>query len=228
MEFAEMLMNFGLTRQEAQILITLHNEGSLTGYEAAKLSGLSRSNCYTALASLAEKGAAYLVEDSAVHYIPVPIEEFCGNKIRLLEDLKQQLSNMSPVPKNGADGYITIKGEQNIMDKIYNMITSAKERIYFSVSRDILTRFKNELKHAAETGIKVVIITNPPFEMDKTILYPAKNPLEQIRIITDSSEILTGDINDTKSCLYSKNKNLVDLFKNTLRNEMRLIELGEL
>ena len=43
--------------------MTLLAEGRLTGYEATKLTGISRSNTYTALAGLVEKGAAYVLED---------------------------------------------------------------------------------------------------------------------------------------------------------------------
>ena len=55
MAFVEKLMAFGLTRQEASIYLCLYRNGTLTGYEAAKLTGISRSNVYNALAGLAER-----------------------------------------------------------------------------------------------------------------------------------------------------------------------------
>ena len=61
MVIAEKLQAFGLTRQEAAIYLCLCRNGTLTGYEAAKLTGISRSNVYNALAGLTEKGAAYLM-----------------------------------------------------------------------------------------------------------------------------------------------------------------------
>ena len=54
--FAERLMEFGLTRQEAAIYECLLREGKTTGYEVAKLIGISRSNAYNSLASMTEKG----------------------------------------------------------------------------------------------------------------------------------------------------------------------------
>ena len=59
MDNVERLMEFGLTRHEASLYILLTLEGSLNGYEAAKQSGISRSNAYNALAGLVDKGAAY-------------------------------------------------------------------------------------------------------------------------------------------------------------------------
>ena len=81
MEIVERLMHFNLTRQEATLYLLLVKAGRLTGYEAAKQTGISRSNTYTALAGLVEKGAAYIMEEGKVtRYTPVAPEEFCNNK----------------------------------------------------------------------------------------------------------------------------------------------------
>ena len=64
--YIERLMEFGLTRQEAGIYGCLISEGKTTGYEVAKQLGISRSNAYNSLASMTEKGAAYLVEDRQI------------------------------------------------------------------------------------------------------------------------------------------------------------------
>ena len=85
--FTERLMEFGLTRQEASIYQCLLTEGKVTGYEVAKQTGISRSNAYNSLASMTEKGAAYLVEEASTRkYVPVPLNEFCKNRIRKLEE----------------------------------------------------------------------------------------------------------------------------------------------
>ena len=54
-EFTEKLLLFGLGRQEALLYRCLLQSGELTGYEAAKLTGISRSNVYNGLASLTEQ-----------------------------------------------------------------------------------------------------------------------------------------------------------------------------
>ena len=85
--YIERLMEFGLTRQEAGIYGCLISEGKTTGYEVAKQLGISRSNAYNSLASMTEKGAAYLVEEGTTKkYVPVPLDEFCKNRIRRLEE----------------------------------------------------------------------------------------------------------------------------------------------
>ena len=75
--YIERLMEFGLTRQEAGIYGCLISEGKTTGYEVAKQLGISRSNAYNSLASMTEKGAAYLVEEGTTKkYVSVLNREY--------------------------------------------------------------------------------------------------------------------------------------------------------
>ena len=85
--FTERLMEFGLTRQEATIYQCLLGEGKMSGYEVAKQTGISRSNAYNSLASMTEKGAAHLAEEGHTRkYVSVTVEEFCKNRLRLMEE----------------------------------------------------------------------------------------------------------------------------------------------
>ncbi|MFW6022810.1 MAG: TrmB family transcriptional regulator [Halanaerobiaceae bacterium] len=227
MDIKDLLTYFNLTRQEAAIYISLIINGSMTGYEVAKETGISRSSVYTNLANLVEKGAAYLIEGDARHYTPVNIEEFCKNKIRQMEDIKEKLTDNIPCRQEEKEGYITIKGKNNILDKIKNMIINAKKRIYISLSGETLNEVLPQLKDAVSRGLKVVIITKKPFELKDTVIYYADNKKYQIRIIVDSAIVMTGEINDesNSTCLYSKKQNLVNLFKEALKNEIKLIEI---
>ena len=81
----DILIDFGLTRQEGTIYSALLNHGEMTGYEVAKDTGISRSNVYAALSALVEKGAAYLVEGESTKYRPVEIKTFTQNRISELQ-----------------------------------------------------------------------------------------------------------------------------------------------
>ena len=159
MDNVERLMEFGLTRHEASLYILLTLEGSLNGYEAAKQSGISRSNAYNALAGLVDKGAAYIQEEDTVRYTPVAIEEFCSNKIRHLEQKKTELIAELPSKRKNEGGYLTIKGEEHICDKIIDMLLCAEERAYISVYNERLEMFREYLEKMVSEGKKVVIIT---------------------------------------------------------------------
>lgn len=227
MDMVELLKQFNLTRQEALIYLTLLSEGALNGYEVAKITGISRSNAYTSLAALVEKGGAFAIEEAAVKYTPVPLEEFCDNRIRRLLVTKKELLRNIPEIKDEVEGYITIKGDTHILDKLRNMILNAEQRIYLSVSGQVLEHILPDIRNAAEKGLKIVIITNVPLQLNGATVYTTKDPLHQIRLIADSSNVLTGDIDngDFSTCLYSRKKNLIDLFKDSMKNEIKLIEI---
>ena len=146
------LTDFGLSRQEALVYEQLLAGGKQTGYEIARDTGISRSNAYTSLAGLVEKGAAYLVEETAKKYIPVCPEEFCGNRIRRMEEEKRWLSVNLACEKTEEEGYITIEGEEHIRDKIQNLMEKAEERVYLSCSRACLDGLGNELGMLVKEG----------------------------------------------------------------------------
>ena len=193
----EYLMHFGLSRQEALIYRKLLERGKKTGYEIARDTGISRSNAYASLAAMVEKGAAYLVEGDAKRYIPIVPQEFCGNRIRRLED------------------------------KIHHLLTGAEERVYFSCSKGCLEEFKEELLQLVRRGKKVVLITDEPFSMKEVIVYVTRKKEQQIGLIVDSHYVLSGEygMGSMNTCVYSGQRNFVTVFKNALANEIELIKI---
>ena len=214
------LVLFGLTRQ-----------GELNGYEAAKYTGISRSNVYSALSALTDKGAAYLIEGDSSRYMAVAIDEFCENKIRSLNREKEYLIKNIPSMKEVEIGYITITGNGNIWDKIISMINEAEKRIYFSASCRIIEKLQAEFLKVLGKKIKLVLITDGTVtnqELRKnSIYYMGSDRGNNIRLIVDSEYALTGEITGSKddTCLYTGQKNFISVFKETLRNEIVLIQL---
>ncbi len=222
----ELLMQFNLTSNEASIYYTLLTNGSLNGYKIAKITGISRSNTYTSLASLVDKGCAYVVDGESTLYSPLSIDEFCSNRIRALKNASEELEALLPAGSISVPEYITIKGAAHIKDKISNIIENSKQRIYISGPYEVLEQFKNLLSSLAADNIKVVIITDKKAGISGASEFISEEPQGQVRIISDSSRVLTGDF-DGPTCLYSEKKNLVKLIKDSIRNEMTLIELKQ-
>ena len=171
MSYIEDLMQFGLTRQESAIYYALLSEGMMTGYEAAKVSGVSRSNAYTALAALVDKGAAHVAEGTPTHYVPVDPEEFCGSKLDYLKLLSVRLVEEQPRRQREDDAYITISGFQNICQRAARMLDQAQYRIYMTGTAAMLELFREKLEDLVGRQIKVVLITEPGFELDEAIIY---------------------------------------------------------
>lgn len=230
MDLIEGLTNFNLTKQEATLYVLLLKAGQLTGYEASKQTGISRSNTYTALAGLVDKGAAYVLEEGKVtRYTPVAPAEFCANKLNRLAEIKEDILGQLPVLPSDAEGYITIKGEREIINKLRNTVRQAQARIYVSANARVLALLRQPLAEAVARGLKVVVISDKSFTLPGAICYGTVKQNEQIRLIADSRTVLTGDLEDAEdsSCLYSCKRNLVDLFKEALKNEIALIQLTE-
>lgn len=227
----ERLGLFGLTRQEANMYLCLYLHGELTGYEVAKHTGISRSNVYGGLSGLRDKGAVYLAEGSVSKYVAVPIEEFCENKIKSLNREKEFLIQNIPAVKGAEVGYLTITGSGNIKDKLTNMIEDAEKRIYFSASCEIIAGFAGELTAALDRKIKLVLITDKEPEEERlcreSICYLGSKRESDIRLIIDSEYAITGVLTGKKedTCLYTGQENFIKIFKEALRNEMKLIEL---
>lgn len=223
----ERLLLFGLTRQEASIYICLFMKGSLTGYEVSKQTGISRSNVYSGLSGLVDKGAAYLMEGTANKYIAVPVEEFCNNKIRTMNTQKDFLIKNMPAMEVSSEGYITIEGAKNIRNRILNMLEKATQRIYLSAPEIFIKSVEQELEEVVSRKIKVVLITDKKTGVKGALEYLSEKKEDQLRLIIDSVYVLTGDIGGESSdtCLYSGQRNFVNVFKEALHNEIKLIEL---
>ncbi len=223
----EKLMLFGLTRQEASVYLCLAANKELSGYEVSKITGISRSNVYNALASLVEEGAAYLLEGSTNKYTSVEAEEFCQNKIRQLQQAKDELVRDMPKNENDCEGYITISSHKHIMDRVHYMLSHVNYRVYLSMPVEFLEKCREDIEHLTKAEKKVVLLVSKEIELPGTIMYITDREEPQIRLIIDSEYVLTGDMTGsvTDTCLYSGQKNFVNVFKESLKNEIKLIEL---
>ena len=92
-----------------------------------------------------------------------------------------------------------------------------------------LQQFRTQLEQLAAEGKKVVLLVSAISEVQikGCIVYLSNKKDRQLRLIVDSSYVLTGEMTGdiTDSCLYCGQKNFVNVFKDSLRNEIKLIEL---
>ena len=225
LQFIDNLIAFGLTRQEAIIYTTLLTHGEMTGYEVSKETGISRSNVYAALSNLADKGAAYLIEGDSTKYLPVNAETFTKNILSELQEKAAFINEHAPEKQVQTDGYITIIGGRNIQNKLLQMIKETRIRIYISASARIVDAYEEELSELINQGKKVVIMTDSSYNLDGAIVYHTDPEPGQLRVIIDSSFVLTGELTGSEedNCLYSGQKNLVTVMKEALKNKIVLL-----
>ncbi len=225
--YREYLKSFGLTNQESIIYESLLQKGTMTGYEASKETGISRSNVYSSLSGLVDKGAAYLIEGEPTRYTPVPVDSFCENTISELSDKASYLAEHAPEVVELSDGYITLLGSRNIYHMISEMLRKCQLRVYILAESELVMQFAEEIRELIASDKKVVVLSDA-CDLDGAIFYKMEVEPKQIRIITDSSYVLTGECSgkDTDTCLYSGQKNLVSVLKEALEYRMKLINLS--
>ena len=225
LQFTDDLISFGLTRQEAVIYTTLLSHGEMTGYEVSKETGISRSNVYAALSNLVDKGAAYLIEGDSTKYLPVNPDTFTKNVLNELQEKAAYIHEHAPEKQVETDGYITIIGARNIQNKLLQMIKETRIRVYISASARIVDAYEEELSELISQGRKVVLMTDSSYNLDGAIVYHTDPEPGQLRVIIDSSFVMTGELTGSEddNCLYSGQKNLVTVMKEALKNKIVLL-----
>lgn len=227
-QIQECLKSFGLTGQEAAIYETLLSNGEMSGYEMAKATGISRSYVYGALAALVDKGAAYLMEGDVAKYVAVELEQFCENTLHDLREKADYLIAHAPKQVKSYEGYITIQGTSHIHNKLHEMLDKCDKRLYFMAPADTIKEYEEQLGRLVKDGKKVVLLTTG-YTLEGAVTYETVTDPLQLRLITDSSYVLTGTYGDENNdtCLYSGQPNLVNVMKEALGNRISLIELEE-
>lgn len=226
MSFVDDLTEYGLTRQEATIYATLLKQGSMSGYEVSKETGISKSNVYGALNGLTVKGAAYMEEGESTKYVAVEVKTFTDNYIKHLNDVAVRLEQEKPKRVEVSTGYITIQSSRHIEDKVNEMLSKCEKRLYILADSEILNSFSDKLETLVADGKKVVVLTDKAFAMEGPTVYYTEVEKGQIRFITDSAYVLTGELTGSAddTCLYSGKDHIVEVMKEALRNKIMLIE----
>ena len=106
------------------------------------------------------------------------------------------------------------------------MLSKCEKRLYIQADYCFLSDYKQELERLSAEGKKVVILTDADLSIKDAIVYKTAEVSGQIRFITDSSYVLTGDITGSEydTCLFSAKRNLVEVVKESLRNRIYMID----
>lgn len=229
METILALRKFGFTQQESLLYTTLLRHGAMTGYEAAKAAGISRSNAYAALSSLVEKGGAVVASGETSHYVPLPKQELLANLRRSTEATLAFLDASLPEEQQEETPYLNVSGLRNTEDKIRNMLLGAELRVYASLHSDNMALFRREFEACVGRGLKVVILSNADPAVTGCTFLKNQAGTGHVKLIADTSEVIAGQLEPGVSgrCLYSRNEHLVYLMREAILHEMELIRIRE-
>lgn len=169
------LMHFDFTEGEAKVYASLIQQPSVSGYEAAKNSGVARSKVYDILDSLHRKGAIVVSNgEKSNQYSPIPINKL----VSLLErKMKLELSELETLgqdfdePRDNQAMWI-ISDYQAAIHKTIEMIRDAREELLIQIWQDDLTdEIEHEILKQKSAGVKTVCVL-----YDKNGQYNTKIP----------------------------------------------------
>lgn len=217
----EKLESFGLTKIEAKIYLKLLSFEQLGCYELSQETDISKSNVYNSIKTLEKKGAVYAIEGSTKKYTAVPPEQFLENRLNELRENADFVIQNAPSREVQNTGYITVKGARNIRNKIAQMLSETQLRLYILAETQLLELFREQLSSLVADKKKVVIF-NDEFTLKGAKIYKVKPEPGQLRFITDSNFVLTGELtgSENDTCLYSGQKNLVEVMKEALGSKI--------
>ena len=226
MHLNDTLYKLGFSPIEDSVFITLCQHGSLTGYEVAKLTGISRSNVYAALYSLQDKGKCFVSEGESTKYIPISKEELLLTTKREMKNTLAEIELYFPKSVTVNEPYLTIRGYEHVVNKIKNHILLCESHLYImSTSKDIIL-LQNELTQISSNH-KVIIMCEAPLHLDSHIkTYVHTRPIEGFYMIIDTKTVITGDLSEENAqCLYSTNESLVRLMRSSFTTALDMISL---
>ena len=226
MDFNNTLHKLGFTPIEANVFITLCKYGSLTGYEVAKLTGISRSNVYAALYSLQEKGKCQLSEGETTKYMAISKEDLLLSTQREMSQTLEEIRQFFPNSIETHEPYVTIRGYTNVLNKIKNSIALCESHLYLLCSSDSVNLFKEDLL-AISKRCRISIICETDLFLDSGItVYNRQRDPQGFHMIMDTKSVITGDLDlEHAQCLSSKNDSLVRLMRESFVTELEMIAL---
>lgn len=225
MNFQECLIKVGFTPIEATVYTTLCKHGALSGYEAAKICGISRSNVYAALYSLQEKGRCYVSEGEAPKYIPLTKDELLSIVKSDFDQVVQTIENEFPENNILGEPYITIRGYENILAKLKHTILSCQSHLYLLTPSEYIHLLEKELLSISESK-RVSIICDSHITVGSSLIYRRGKSPQGFHMIVDTQSVITGELTGPNSqCLFTTNQSLVRLMRESFITELDMIQL---
>ena len=178
-ENADLLSDFGLTRNQAKVYLAMAKLGMATVSQVSKMSKVRREDVYRIMPKLEKMGLIEKILGKPTRIRAVPVEDALSLLIRREQDFTNtrlsQLATkkdmflkkfkayaMKPIEKEGPH-FALISQREGIINKGLTMIKNAEREIDFITSREkfrqkFLTNFDEVLKEAIRKGRKVRIV----------------------------------------------------------------------
>jgi HTH-type transcriptional regulator, sugar sensing transcriptional regulator len=231
-----LLNKIGLTDAEAKVYLALLSQGSMSGYEASKLSSVARSKIYNVLESLVSKGfILYAEQENNNKYAAVPIEEITQRVKRetddVLENLTERLKEHSK--KTDLEYIWHIHQNSNVFAKCREIIKNTKNELLVQIWEEDLPNLIEDLQELEKKDIRMGIVY---FSNNEDSLVPLKKYCRHglveekfkemggrwITLVSDMKEVVFGQIlsNSIAEVIWTESKPMIALAAECVRHDL--------
>jgi len=153
------LTQFGFSTYEAKAYLALLQKHPIIGYEVSKIAKIPTAKIYETLTNLKNKGMVLSSSSEPVLYYPLEpdmllkrIQSGFDEKIKDLNDL---LDHIPPIP-NQIDITWNLKGQENVIEKIIQVIQGASDELLVSLWPQEAKVVQAQLVEAEKNGVCVI------------------------------------------------------------------------
>jgi len=239
-KLVEHLKEIGLNTYESKVYLALLKKYPSTGYEISKIANVPQSRTYDTLKVLEQKKIVVTTKTKPIEYSPIKPKELTKRFKRKIDSTLDYLDNHLPEVKSDyKEPVLSVSGESNIQEKIFELIGSAQSEIYLEVwSRDFKI-FEDELLKAYNRNVEIRMVGYDNLISNFGLVYehPFPKAIENslggrvIIMSIDSKEGVIGKIYSNKdnltSILWTQNQDVVFLIKELIVHDMYLLDIQE-
>jgi HTH-type transcriptional regulator, sugar sensing transcriptional regulator len=195
------LRSLGFTEMEAKIIVSLSEQGAMTGYEVAKKLGVSRSNVYAALQRLVDHGVILHRDGDPSHYTALQPEELTRILASRLDSSLHYIREHMPVTEADETSFYSIEGERAVIETVKRVLQEAKLEIIADVWPEDAALIREHLALAEARGVKV-LWSIAGLEDNTSMRVPSLFATDDMRhtrpfaFIIDRKEVLVGSMGE--------------------------------
>lgn len=239
-EIVEKLKELGLNEYQSKVYLALLKKYPATGYEISKISNIPQSRAYDTLKALENMHIAIASNTKPITYTPIKPKELTKRIKRKIDSTIDFLEKKLPdVKEDYTEPIITIRSRIKIIDKVIEIIKSAKKTIYLAVWGQDFKYIENHIIDAYNRGIEIKIVQYDDFvcNFGTVFKHSGVKMLEHypsgrfIFLSIDNSEGIFGKVdtqkNESPEVIWTKNSEIVFLIKAFTVHDMYLIDIED-
>jgi predicted transcriptional regulator len=156
-----LLQQLGFGGYEARAYIALLQQNPLNGYALAKASGVPRSNIYTVLRKLEERGAVVRLDmPGGARYTPVPPQDLMAQiETRFQQALDAAQHSLEALPTPAEPAYIwNLHGHTMLLEHAQTLVDGVRERLLVAIARPEAAALAEPLAEAEARGVEMTTL----------------------------------------------------------------------